>query len=153
MGGETPWRVLHTRAYDCWVNMRQRCLNPNCPTSPYYGGRGITIHPDWDLFPQFLADMGDPPQGLTLERRENGEGYSRSNCYWASMAEQNDNKRPQKVRTDNRTGIKGVGQRRDGSYIARSDQKSGTKLLYYGPDYELAVAARKNWELTQLKTD
>jgi hypothetical protein len=147
--GETQWRELHRRAYDCWVNMRQRCLNPNHPHYSHYGGRGITIHPDWDLFPQFLMDMGDPPEGLTLERRNNDEGYSRHNCYWATMAEQNDNKRPQKVRNDNRTGIKGVGQRRDGNYIARSDQKSGTKLLYYGPDFDLAVAARKNWELSQ----
>ena len=65
------------------------------------------------------------------------------------MAEQNENKEPQKVRVDNRTGIKGVGQRSDGSFIARTDQKSGTRLLYFGRSFEEAVAARKKWEEQQ----
>jgi len=153
MGGKTPWRELHRKAYDCWVNMRQRCNNPKCPVYPYYGGRGISVHPDWDLFPQFLADMGDPAEGLTLERLDNSKGYAKSNCHWATMAEQNDNKRVQKVRNDSVSGVKGVSIRKDGYIIAMTPQKFGSKLLYTGRDLEAAIAARKNWELTQTKTE
>ena len=139
-------RELHTRSYDCWVNMRQRCNNPEHPHYHHYGGRGIKHHPDWDVFENFFMDMGDPPDGLTLERLDNDKGYSKDNCAWKSMAVQNENKRPQKVRHDNNTGVKGVGMRRDGTFIARSDQKSGTKLLYSGRCLEDAIAARKKWE-------
>lgn len=139
--------MSRSRAYNCWINMRQRCCNPKHPHYEHYGGRGVEIHPAWDSFEKFLADMGEPPEGLTLERRNNNEGYSKSNCYWATMAEQNDNKRAQVVRHDNLTGIKGVGYRaKQGKYIARGDQKSGTPLLYYGPSLEKAVEARTAWE-------
>jgi hypothetical protein len=146
MGGKSKWRTLHTRAYDCWINMRQRCLNPTHPHYHHYGGRGIAIHPDWDMFPQFLADMGDPPEGLTLERRDNAEGYSRHNCYWATMAEQNENKRPQKPRNDSVSGVKGVSIRSNGYIVAMTPQKFGSKILYTGRDLECAIAARKAWE-------
>jgi hypothetical protein len=146
MGGICKKQEAHRRAYNCWVNMKQRCKNPNHPNYESYGGRGISYHPDWDIFENFLEDMGEPPEGLTLERVDNNQGYSKGNCEWKTMAEQNANKRPQKVRHDNGTGIKGVGRRSDGSFLARTDQKSGTKLLYYGRSFEDAVAARKKWE-------
>jgi hypothetical protein len=47
----------------------------------------------WDVFENFHADMGDPPAGLSLDRKNNDEGYSPSNCRWATFVEQNNNKR------------------------------------------------------------
>ena len=80
MGGKCIVRDKFKRAYDCWVNMKQRCNNPNHPAYDRYGGRGISYHPDWEIFENFHQDMGDPPEGLTLERVDNSKGYSKDNC-------------------------------------------------------------------------
>lgn len=147
MGGRCLTRERHKRAYDCWVNMKQRCNNPRNPVYEYYGARGISYHPDWEIFSNFLADMGDPPEELTLERLNNDEGYSKENCEWATRKEQTANRRPQRTRSDSASGIKGVSIRKDGYIIALSDQKSGQQLLYAGRSLEDAVNARKKWEV------
>jgi hypothetical protein len=85
---------LHaSRTYKAWLSMRQRCCNPNNPAYPNYGGRGITIAPAWDTFDQFLADMGEVPEGMTLERKDNDKGYGPDNCVWADRATQARNTR------------------------------------------------------------
>ena len=73
--------------------MRARCENPNNHAYSRYGGRGITVCDRWADFKNFLADMGECPPGLTLERIRNHEGYEPGNCKWASRSEQNLNKR------------------------------------------------------------
>ena len=74
--------------------MKQRCLNPRNPAYENYGGRGILIaEEDWLRFENFLADMGDPPPGLSLERWDNDAGYQLSNCGWADSITQSRNKR------------------------------------------------------------
>lgn len=79
--------------YRTWDSMRARCLNPKHRAFFNYGGRGITICPEWDSFEQFFADMGPRPEGMTLDRRKNHEGYSKSNCRWATRKEQHQNTR------------------------------------------------------------
>jgi hypothetical protein len=81
--------------------MRQRCLNPNSPAYRHYGGRGITIDPRWDSFDQFLADMGEMPDGMSIERKNNDKGYSPENCVWATPAEQGRNTRKCRQLTHN----------------------------------------------------
>jgi hypothetical protein len=79
--------------------MMQRCFNPRCRWYPDYGGRGITVCERWcgpDGFLNFLADMGKPPPGLTIDRRNNDGPYAPWNCRWATPAEQNANRRPRK---------------------------------------------------------
>jgi hypothetical protein len=71
--------------------MVQRCTRPDHPAWPRYGGRGITVCERWLDFRNFLADMGEKPRGLTLERLDNDEGYSPGNCAWATPAEQSRN--------------------------------------------------------------
>jgi len=79
--------------YAIWKNMRQRCLNHNNPAFHNYGGRGITICNRWDDFWLFAEDMGERPDGHTLDRIKNDEGYSPENCRWSSRLTQQTNRR------------------------------------------------------------
>ena len=92
-----PARLRHgyskTRAHSTWTAIHQRCNNPSNKYYAYYGGRGITVCPEWDTFEQFLADMGEAPEGLTLDRRDNDKGYSKDNCRWATKKQQVRNRR------------------------------------------------------------
>lgn len=68
--------------------MRQRCYNPNSAKYPSYGGVGVRACKRWDVFANFLADMGERPPGKSLDRIDNNRGYSKSNCRWATSKEQ-----------------------------------------------------------------
>ena len=69
--------------YHSWAAMIKRCTNPNSQGWRYYGGRGITVCDRWQKFQNFLADMGERPFGMSLERKDNDRGYDPSNCEWA----------------------------------------------------------------------
>lgn len=86
-GGKNP-----SRTYRAWSNMRNRCLNPNNDHYHRYGGRGIKICTRWLRFINFLADMGECPNGLSLERVDNDGNYELENCKWATTKEQARNK-------------------------------------------------------------
>ncbi len=74
--------------------MKKRCLNPKEPAYPNYGGRGITVCERWlGSFQNFLDDMGECPEGLTIDRVDNSLGYYKENCRWATDLEQGNNTR------------------------------------------------------------
>jgi hypothetical protein len=84
-------RLTRTAAYRCWDGMLQRCTNPHHRAWKNYGGRGINVCKRWLKFENFLADMGEPPEGLTLDRVNNNSDYKPSNCRWATRLEQRAN--------------------------------------------------------------
>lgn len=79
--------------YAIWAGMKDRCLNLNNPRYSSYGGRGITVCERWIKFEGFLEDMGEKPQGRSLDRVDNNRGYSKENCRWATPIEQQCNTR------------------------------------------------------------
>lgn len=83
----TPsWRV--------WVAMRARCENPKHAVWKYYGGRGIKVCDRWRTFENFYADMGDRPDGMSIDRVDVNGDYEPGNCRWATRAQQRFNQRP-----------------------------------------------------------
>lgn len=94
----TPHNKRHgmwqTKTYYAWIDMRQRCLNPNNWHYRWYGARGITIDPSWDLFENFLRDLGEKPAGkFTLERKDVNGPYCKMNCCWLPQSQQARNRR------------------------------------------------------------
>ena len=77
--------------------MRQRVRNPNNDAYGNYGGRGLSICARWEKFENFLADMGECPPGMTIERKDNNGNYEPGNCKWASYTAQSRNRRYTKL--------------------------------------------------------
>jgi hypothetical protein len=88
-----PHPAARKRAYSIWGGMLSRCSDPKNPQFKNYGGRGITVCAQWLEFECFLADMGLPPDGLSIDRVDNDRGYEPGNCRWATAKEQARNKR------------------------------------------------------------
>ena len=85
-------------------NAIDRCYRTNHPQYQDYGGRGITVDPEFACpvtgFVAFLADVGKKPHpSLTLERKCNDRGYEPGNLEWVSRSDNQKNRRPSCART------------------------------------------------------
>lgn len=88
-----------TPTYYAWIDMRRRCENPNHRAYKWYGARGITVCDRWQSFETFLSDVGEKPEGHSLDRIDNQKGYEPSNCRWADSYQQNANRRTVRLLT------------------------------------------------------
>lgn len=128
--------------YLAWAAMKDRCNNPNCKGYPDYGGRGITYCDRWKHFANFAEDMWPrTAEHLTLERRNNSEGYSPDNCYWADRTAQCINRRTFKNNTTGARGVVKTGER----YNARFTHKGERFNLGRFDTVEEAVRAREEF--------
>jgi hypothetical protein len=84
--------MTNTATYRSWISMRRRCYDKTHPQYKYYGGAGVKVCERWrDDFAAFLEDMGERPQGKTLDRKDRVGDYEPTNCRWATQKEQMNN--------------------------------------------------------------
>ena len=150
VGGPEPHRgvghgLSHHPLYHTWENMMQRCTNPENTNYKHYGARGIRVCKRWHYFPNFLADIGERPKKMTLDRIDNDGDYELGNIQWATQQAQ---VRNQRISRRNKTGQKGVWfNKKIGNY--QSKLSVGDRQIYLGSFYSLAEAieARKTAEV------
>jgi hypothetical protein len=99
---KSKWKYpLRTPTYRSWSNMHTRTYDPTHPSYPNYGGEGVLVCERWASYDAFYEDMGERPDGMTLDRIDNTKGYEPGNCRWATPKEQNRNKRDNVMLTFN----------------------------------------------------
>jgi hypothetical protein len=98
-----------SREYRSWLGMRARCFDPGHRAYERYGARGISVCEEWaNSFAAFYADMGKRPEGCSLDRIDNDDGYRPGNVRWATSFQQAQNRRPPKKRKRRRSTAKEI---------------------------------------------
>lgn len=130
--------------YISWTAMKNRCTNKNTPAYDRYGGDGVTVCGRWlESFQNFLQDMGERPEGMTLNRIGGSKLYSRETCEWATSVQQ---ARDQKIRKENTTGVRGINLISSGYKVRiTTDEKRITLGTF--KDFFEACCVRKSAEL------
>ena len=86
-----------TGTYKSWYSMKSRCYRKSCIEYERYGGRGIEVCERWrNSFENFLEDMGERPEGYSIERKDFNGNYEPSNCCWIHNSQQAKNRRNNK---------------------------------------------------------
>lgn len=123
-------RGERSRTYSIWSAMKTRATNLNIPSAKDYSLRGIGICARWKDYANFLADMGEAPDGMSIDRINPDLGYSPQNCRWATASEQAQNTRASKldaasVRSIRNLASEGVPRRTLAFYYGVTDKMIG----------------------------
>jgi len=99
--------MFKTSTYYSWSNMKKRCRDKKHMSYEKYGGAGIDVCKRWEKFENFLADMGEKPEGKqSIGRINNLKGYFKENCQWEDYFQQNSNTSKNKyISFDERTMV------------------------------------------------
>jgi len=145
----TELRTTHgkskTRSYRSWMGMILRCHNKDNKGYGDYGNRGIKVCSRWRYsFKNFFADMGERPEGLSIDRINNEGNYESSNCRWATMAQQNDNMR--KTRYADAYGLR-LTLSQWGRKIGVPRATLSTRLHRGWPDWRIVKEYGEKWSV------
>ena len=142
----TKHGLAKTTEHNVWAMMIQRCTNSKTNKYKNYGGRGITVCSRWlRSFPAFYKDMGPRPHGSTLDRIDNYKGYSKSNCRWSTIVDQNRNRRIGDRNTSGHIGV--TWSKARSKYIAQIQVDGKCVNLGGFTDIDDAISARRSGEL------
>jgi len=120
--------MSQTSIYKIWGAMIQRCENPNDRRFADYGGRGIKVCDHWHSFENFYADVGDRPEGMTLDRwPDNNGNYELDNFRWATPQEQILNSRPKSCGSAKQRWFYGHGP--NGEMIIENNQSHVARIF------------------------
>lgn len=134
-----------TPTYKSWSKMKERCYLESYAEPEYYRDRGITVCDRWiNSFENFLEDMGERPDGMTLDRIDVNKGYFKENCRWADSTIQAYNSRK---RSDNTSGRTGVQANKKGGWDAFITYYKETIKLANNVSFEEACKAREDAEI------
>lgn len=137
--------LSRSKEYRIWASMLQRCNNPKDKKYNDYGGRGIKVLDRWELFENFHKDMGECPDGFSLERVDVNGNYCKDNCKWETTSNQNFNQRIRKNNSTGRTGVDYI--EKHGCWRARITFQLKEILLGRYVSFEEACKAREEAEL------
>lgn len=138
--------MSHSREYNSWSGMKQRCYYKDHAYYNAYGGRGITVCATWlNSFEQFYKDMGQCPDGMSIERINCNLGYYKENCKWDTNSNQGYNKNIRPNNTSGRTGV--YFHKRNQMWVASITLNYKVHHLGSFNTFEEAVFARSEAEL------
>lgn len=143
--------LSQTKTYSSWMNMLYRCNNSKATGYENYGGRGISVCERWLSFENFLHDMGERPEGKTIDRIDTNGNYEPSNCRWATKSEQISNSRKSRVASSFYKGVSYY-KHRD-CWEAYIDSNGKRKRVGYFKTEEEAFIAYKKAYIEANKTN
>lgn len=135
-GHASPY--TRTPTYRSWEAMIRRVTNPRAANWAEYGGRGISVCDHWKSFENFLEDMGERPDGTTIDRINPNGDYEPGNCRWASAAIQSRNTRATKITMEDAEAIRDA-------VACGFTQKSQCSKYGLSPGTVSEIVSRKMW--------
>jgi hypothetical protein len=95
----------YSPTYHSWQAMLGRVRYIDRDADKKHAGRGISVCDRWQSFNNFLQDMGERPEGKTIDRINNDGNYEQSNCRWATPVEQARNRRNARLTFETATQV------------------------------------------------
>ena len=129
-----------------WHSMRARCNNDSTDNYKKYGGAGITYHPDWDVYQNFLDDLGECPFGYVLDRIDGNFDYVPGNCRWVTKADSAKNRSTTKLTYEQARTIKMLVKAKNPDVTIMHFSRVVASVLGLTVSLVRDVARGKSWE-------